>query len=122
MAAGSQKFFNMYNEMYHFLIHDFLPHAEASFFQLGNEELNEEPIVNTKIFEPIRFSDSQTSSQTHYHVNYQRDFSRSNQQIHEAFPLFLNKMIRWFKNMDHGKKIRVVEPANHSEAATIYVR
>lgn len=114
---------NNYNEMYHFLIHDFLPHVESSFYQLGNRETPDgQPEINTFLYEKVFSSDTSMPSNTDYYMNLDRDIGRSNQHIHECFSNFLSKIIRWAVNMNHGLKMRVTEPAGHLQRAALYVR
>lgn len=114
---------NNYNDMYHFLIHDFLPNVESIYYQLGNQEsMDGQPELNTFCFEKVLASDTGMSSSTNYRMNYDRDIGRSNQHIHECFSNFLSKIVRWAKNMNHGFKIRVNEPASHLQQASLHVR
>ena len=114
---------NNYNDMYHFLIHDFLPNVESIYYQLGNHEsMDGQPELNTFCYEKVIASDNGIASNTNYRMNYERDIGRSNQHVHECFSNFLSKIVRWAKNMNHGFKMRVNEPGGHLQQASIHVR
>ena len=121
-ARYAQIFANGYNEMYHTLIHDFLPPMERLFFNLGNTEKNGEPVLNTKVMTEVYSGDQNARSTTHVQENFGRDFGRVNHHFHEAFGDVLHSLISYFENINDGYRITVVEPADHKQAANIYVR
>lgn len=129
--------FNYYRHLYNSLIHSFLPNTENEYYGFGFEKRGNDPFVNPKLWTQIQIVDTSSSDPDSFYntsvpslqtitnnfsLDYEKDMGRTYAAISEALPSFLQFVIMYFQERDHGYRMTVVDTADHGDKGTIYIR
>jgi len=129
--------FNYYRHLYNSLIHSFLPNTENEYYGFGFERKGNDPFVNPKLWTQIQVVDTSSSDPDSFYntsvpslqtitnnfsLDIEKDMGRTHAAISEALPSFLQFIIMYFQERDHGYRMTVVDTADHGDKGTIYIR
>lgn len=129
--------YNYNRHLYNSLIHSFLPNTENEYYGFGFEKRGNDPFVNPKLWTQVQVVDTSSqdsdsfynttvpSTQTitnNFSLDYEKDMGRTHAAISEALPSFLQFVIMYFQERDHGYRMTVVDTADHGDKGTIYIR